>query len=133
MIARFSPPPSGSGCRAGLAGNRDAAAESLLPCHSPRIPNQLIFKIATDERARVPPRSGAARRVPGAPRAAARGAGGTGFPGSAKDVPEDEIVALLRQNRKIEAVKLYCEVTGAGLSEAASAVDLIESNYLSGG
>ena len=58
---------------------------------------------------------------------------GLDSPGSAKDVPEDEIVALLQQNRKIEAVKLYCEVTGAGLSEAASAVDLIESNYLSGG
>ena len=58
---------------------------------------------------------------------------GLDSPGSAMDVPEDEIVALLRKNRKIEAVKLYCEATGVGLAEAGAAVELIEANYLSGG
>ena len=49
------------------------------------------------------------------------------------EVPEDEIVALLQQNRKIEAVKLYTEITGAGLGDAKAAVDQIEANYLAGG
>ena len=34
-----------------------------------------------------------------------------------------EVAALVRQNRKIEAIKLYRELTGAGLKEAKEAVD----------
>jgi ribosomal protein L7/L12 len=33
----------------------------------------------------------------------------------------------------VQAVKLYSEVTGAGLGEAKSAVDRIETSYLAGG
>ena len=36
-----------------------------------------------------------------------------------------EIVALLRQNRKIEAIKVYRENTGVGLAEAKMAIDKI--------
>ncbi|MGC9541979.1 ribosomal protein L7/L12 [Streptomyces sp. UG1] len=35
----------------------------------------------------------------------------------------DEVVALLRDNRKIQAIKLYREITGAGLKEAKDAVE----------
>ena len=34
-----------------------------------------------------------------------------------------EIVALLRQNRKIEAIKVYREHTGVGLKEAKDVID----------
>lgn len=34
-----------------------------------------------------------------------------------------EVVALLRMNRKIEAIKLYRQMTGTGLKEAKDAVD----------
>ena len=34
-----------------------------------------------------------------------------------------EVAALVRQNRKIEAIKLYREMTGAGLKEAKEVVD----------
>ena len=37
-----------------------------------------------------------------------------------------EIVALLRMNRKIEAIKLYRQMTGTGLKEAKDAVDSME-------
>ena len=37
-----------------------------------------------------------------------------------------EIVALLRMNRKIEAIKLYRQMTGTGLAEAKAAVDSME-------
>jgi ribosomal protein L7/L12 len=37
-----------------------------------------------------------------------------------------EVVALLRMNRKIEAIKLYREMTGTGLKEARDAVDSME-------
>ena len=37
-----------------------------------------------------------------------------------------EIVALLRIGRKIEAIKLYREMTGLGLKEAKDAVDRME-------
>ncbi len=33
------------------------------------------------------------------------------------------IVALLRQNRKIEAIKVYREQTGVGLKEAKDVID----------
>lgn len=34
-----------------------------------------------------------------------------------------EVVALLRRNRKIEAIKLYREQTGVGLKEAKDVID----------
>jgi ribosomal protein L7/L12 len=34
-----------------------------------------------------------------------------------------EVVELVRQNRKIEAIKLYREMTGVGLKEAKEVVD----------
>jgi ribosomal protein L7/L12 len=34
-----------------------------------------------------------------------------------------EVAELARQNRKIEAIKLYREMTGAGLKEAKEVVD----------
>ena len=37
-----------------------------------------------------------------------------------------EIIALLRRGRKIEAIKLYREMTGLGLKEAKDAVDRME-------
>lgn len=37
-----------------------------------------------------------------------------------------EIIALLRMNRKIEAIKLYRQRTGTGLAEAKAAVDGME-------
>jgi ribosomal protein L7/L12 len=37
-----------------------------------------------------------------------------------------DVVALLRINRKIEAIKLYRQKTGAGLAEAKAAVDSME-------
>ena len=37
-----------------------------------------------------------------------------------------EVVALLRMNRKIEAIKLYRQMTGTGLKEAKDAVDSME-------
>lgn len=37
-----------------------------------------------------------------------------------------EIAALLRMNRKIEAIKLYRQMTGTGLKEAKDAVDNLE-------
>ena len=38
----------------------------------------------------------------------------------------DEILQLLSQDRKIEAIKRYREVTGTGLAEAKSVVEAIE-------
>ena len=37
--------------------------------------------------------------------------------------PPDDIIMLVRQGRKIEAIKLYREKTGVGLKEAKDAVD----------
>ncbi len=45
-------------------------------------------------------------------------------------VPEDRLVGIteaLRQGRKIDAIKLYRDCTGAGLAEAKSAVESIEA------
>nr|WP_221208702.1 ribosomal protein L7/L12 [Nocardioides albus] len=36
---------------------------------------------------------------------------------------QDEVVALVRAGKKIEAIKLYREATGAGLLEAKEAVE----------
>ncbi len=37
----------------------------------------------------------------------------------------DQITDLLRQNRQIEAIRLYREITGAGLNEAKDAIEEI--------
>ncbi|MGW1500548.1 ribosomal protein L7/L12 [Streptomyces mirabilis] len=44
--------------------------------------------------------------------------------GLAEADPElEQVVALVRDGRKIQAIKVYREVTGAGLKEAKDAVD----------
>ena len=46
-------------------------------------------------------------------------------------IPEDKLAAikqLLFQGRKIEAIKLHREITGAGLAESKSAVDELEKD-----
>ena len=40
-----------------------------------------------------------------------------------RDDQSDQVIALLRQGRKIEAIKVYREMTGAGLAEAKAAVE----------
>lgn len=42
----------------------------------------------------------------------------------------DDIAALLREGRKIEAIKAYRERTGVGLKEAKDAVDAMERGQL---
>jgi hypothetical protein len=44
-----------------------------------------------------------------------------------KDFPTDEIMVLLRQGKKIEAIKVLRERTGMGLAEAKQAVDAIDA------
>lgn len=41
-------------------------------------------------------------------------------------IGDDEILDLIRQNRKIEAIKLMREKTGLGLAEAKDAVEALE-------
>jgi len=43
---------------------------------------------------------------------------------------EEAVVELLRQNRKIEAIKLWREVTGLGLAESKVAVEALERRRL---
>ncbi|MFC5219242.1 ribosomal protein L7/L12 [Streptomyces coerulescens] len=43
--------------------------------------------------------------------------------GEPADPRMDEVVALLRSDKKIQAIKAYREITGAGLKEAADAVE----------
>ena len=44
--------------------------------------------------------------------------------GLEEEVPRrDEILALVRDGKQVQAVKLYREATGAGLAEAKQAVD----------
>lgn len=47
--------------------------------------------------------------------------------------PSQRITELLRQGRKIEAIKLYREQTGAGLVVAKEAVEAIERRYAASG
>jgi len=60
----------------------------------------------------------------------------TGRPTSASSAPapvgsdEEAVVELLRQNRKIEAIKLWREVTGLGLAESKVAVEALERRRL---
>jgi large subunit ribosomal protein L7/L12 len=42
---------------------------------------------------------------------------------------EQTVLDMLRQRRKIEAIKLYRERTGEGLKDAKDAVEAIESRY----
>ncbi|HEX6117083.1 MAG TPA: hypothetical protein VFY99_08275 [Solirubrobacterales bacterium] len=55
------------------------------------------------------------------------------LPPPAPEVPQDEIVALLREDKKVLAVKLYSDATGARLGDAKAAVDRFEAAYLAGG
>ncbi|MDF3146116.1 MULTISPECIES: ribosomal protein L7/L12 [unclassified Streptomyces] len=41
----------------------------------------------------------------------------------ADDPRMDEVLALLRNDKKIQAIKVYREITGAGLKEAKDAVE----------
>ncbi|WP_212598575.1 ribosomal protein L7/L12 [Sphingopyxis granuli] len=60
----------------------------------------------------------------------------TGRPVSVSSAPvptgsdEEAVVELLRQNRKIEAIKLWREVTGLGLAESKAAVEALERRRL---
>jgi ribosomal protein L7/L12 len=51
---------------------------------------------------------------------------GEPFPEMVDDRSERELIALLDQGRKIEAIKLYRERTGVGLKEAKDAVEAIQ-------
>lgn len=57
-------------------------------------------------------------------------------PASASSAPapagsdEEAVVELLRQNRKIEAIKLWREATGLGLAESKAAVEALERRRL---
>jgi ribosomal protein L7/L12 len=46
-----------------------------------------------------------------------------------KDVPP-EVIGLLQAGRKIEAIKVYRDATGAGLKEAKDAVEHIDANRI---
>ena len=48
-----------------------------------------------------------------------------GTPRILDPVSRDAIVSMLRQNRKIDAIKLYRLATGAGLAESKNAVEAI--------
>ena len=62
------------------------------------------------------PKCGAALRLEDAAVSGAAGPGGT----------EDDLSSLIRQGRKIEAIKLYRAQTGVGLAEAKAAVEAME-------
>ncbi|MGE3805946.1 MAG: ribosomal protein L7/L12 [Gemmataceae bacterium] len=57
-----------------------------------------------------------------------RGDGSEATPGAASDF-EQELLALLRQDKKIEAVKLFREETGASLKEAYDAVRALAARH----
>lgn len=44
--------------------------------------------------------------------------------------PSARVGELLRQGRKLEAIKLYREQTGAGLAQAKDAVEALEKRYV---
>lgn len=64
----------------------------------------------------APPRSSAPR--PAAPRAMVRVGD--------ERISDEDIIDKIRQNRKIEAIKLMREKTGSSLSEAKDAVEALE-------
>jgi len=43
---------------------------------------------------------------------------------------DSRIIALIKQGNKIEAIKMYRELTNLGLAEAKAAVEKLESNLL---
>lgn len=45
------------------------------------------------------------------------------------NAPEQEIVSLLKNGKKIAAIKLYREKTGSGLADAKNAVEALASNH----
>lgn len=49
-----------------------------------------------------------------------------------KDFPTDEIMTLLRQGKKIEAIKVLRERTGVGLAEAKQTIDAIDATIEGG-
>jgi ribosomal protein L7/L12 len=49
-----------------------------------------------------------------------------------KDFPTDEIMSLLRQGKKIEAIKVLRERTGVGLAEAKQTIDAIDATIEGG-
>ena len=49
-----------------------------------------------------------------------------GFASAPADEPDPRIVELIREGKKIHAVKLYRELSGLGLKEAKDEVDRIE-------
>ncbi|WP_433624237.1 ribosomal protein L7/L12 [Nocardia sp. CA-120079] len=49
-----------------------------------------------------------------------------GLPSQDPATPYDEIDELIRQGRKIHAIKLYRDLTGSGLREAKDAVEARE-------
>jgi ribosomal protein L7/L12 len=49
-------------------------------------------------------------------------------PSGSSAVNESDLLSLLRQGKKIEAIKRYREQTGVGLAEAKSAVEMLESS-----
>ncbi len=58
--------------------------------------------------------------------------GGFGEPSAAEFAPAEEdprLIELIQSGKKIEAIKLYRELTGYGLAEAKDAVDNLESTY----
>jgi hypothetical protein len=46
---------------------------------------------------------------------------------------QEQVKSLLLQGKKIEAIKIYREVSGLGLKESKDAVELIESNLRGSG
>jgi ribosomal protein L7/L12 len=61
------------------------------------------------------------------PDAAAADVGaGAGAPSAEANSLDGRVLALVRGGRKIEAIKLYRDVTGAGLKEAKDAVEALE-------
>ncbi len=66
------------------------------------------------------------RDLTGPPRAAARPAPRPMVRVGDERISDEEILDLIRQNRKIEAIKLMREKTGLGLAEAKDAVEELE-------
>jgi large subunit ribosomal protein L7/L12 len=50
----------------------------------------------------------------------------TAAPGTEPQSLDGRVIALVRDGRKIEAIKLYRDMTGAGLKEAKDAVEALE-------
>ena len=59
--------------------------------------------------------------------------GGFGFdsdqPASVSAVEDPRLIELVQADKKIQAIKLYRELTGVGLAEAKDAVEQLEATY----